>query len=80
MGQYIGGILSLGKYFLNQTEGRSIVPTCTGINNDSDLFDTPKIFIPVTQVSSESTGNCGRDKRIIPERLSSYPMVAGPNG
>lgn len=56
MDQYIGGILSLGKYFLNQTEGRSIVSTYTVINNDSGLFEIPKIFIPVTKVSPESMG------------------------
>lgn len=55
--QYIGGVLSLGKCFLNWIEGRSIVTIYTVINNNNGLFETPKIFICVSKMPYESMGN-----------------------
>lgn len=55
--QCIGGVLLLGKCFLNWIEGRSTVTIYTVINNNNGLFETPKIFSCVSKTPYESMGN-----------------------
>lgn len=55
--QYIWGMLSLDKCFLKWIKGRSIVTTYKVMNDDSGLFEPPKIFSHVRKMPYESMGN-----------------------